>query len=100
MDQNKDTHQVHILGSNNFIWIDIICKYGSQMVIITNKGSQLTDVSLKKFCEIQGIHFNLASMHQPQSNNQVEAEYKHVINMLKNIESAKIKWVEVLPSVL
>lgn len=44
---------------HNFIWIDIIYRYGVPLTIIADNGSQFVDKSLKEFSHSQGIRSNL-----------------------------------------
>lgn len=75
---------------HNFIWIDIICKYGILMVIITDNRLEFVEKSLRELCKLQGIQLKSISANHPQSNGQLEAANKKIISLVKKkVEGVK-----------
>ncbi|PKA59395.1 hypothetical protein AXF42_Ash021837 [Apostasia shenzhenica] len=67
----------------NFLWANIVCRYGILMVIITDNDTPY------------------ASVWHPHTNGQAEAANKDILNILKKrLDSAKTRWPEELPGAL
>ncbi|KAK8939028.1 hypothetical protein KSP39_PZI011373 [Platanthera zijinensis] len=85
----------------NFIWGEIVCRFGIPLAIVTNNGPQFASLELEDFCKQLGTDLRFASVHHSRSNGQVEAANKLVVNLLKKkVTNLKGNWAEQLPSVL
>ena len=62
-----------------FVWKDIICRYGVPQTIITNNGRQFIDKELAKFYTGLGIKHVTSSVEHPQINGQAEAANKVIL---------------------
>jgi len=90
------TQQVH-----QFVWKDIICRYGVPHTIITDNGRQFIDKELPKFYTGLGIKHITSSVEHPQTNGQIEAANKVIlVELRKRLDSAKGRWPEELVEVL
>jgi len=66
-----------------FVWKDIICRYGVPHTIITNNGRQFIDKELAKFYTGLDIKNITSSVKHPQTNGQAEAANKVIIVELR-----------------
>ena len=67
----------------NFVWKNIICRFGIPQTIIADNGPQFDSVVFKTFCLELKLK-NLYSMPwYPQSNGQAEAMKKPLLSALK-----------------
>src|SRR3954466_2586556 len=83
----------------------IIHRFGVPHDIITDNGSNFNSAEFKKFCWINGIQVNFASVAHPQSNGQVERANGLILKgikprLLRELKEAAGAWVDELPSVL
>ncbi|PKA59790.1 hypothetical protein AXF42_Ash011914 [Apostasia shenzhenica] len=77
----------------NFLWANIVCRYGVPMTIITDNGTN--------FCEEHQINLKYASVWHPHTNGQAEAANKNILNILKKrLGGVKACWPEELPGAL
>jgi len=84
-----------------FVWKDIICRYGVPHTIITYNGRQFMDKELAKFYTGLGIKHITSSVEHPQTNGQAEAANKVIlIELRKRLDTAKGRWPEELIEVL
>jgi ribonuclease HI len=84
-----------------FIWRNIITRYGVPRVIITDNGRQFISKHTAEYCNKFNIHIRFSSVSRPQTNGQVESANKEILNGIKKkIEGAKGAWDEELPGVL
>ena len=67
----------------NFVWKNIVCRFGLPQVIITDNGRQFTDRGLAEFYEKLSIKHITSSVENPQTNGQAEAANKVFLNKLK-----------------
>jgi len=73
-----------------FVWKDIICRYGVPHTIITDNGRQFIDIGLAKFYIGLGIKHITSSVEHPQTNGQAEAANKVIlVELRKRLDSAK-----------
>jgi len=73
-----------------FVWKDIICRYGVPHTIITNNGRQFIDKELAKFYTGLGIKHITSSIEHPQTNGQAEAANKVIlVELRKRLDTAK-----------
>ena len=56
----------------NFVWRNIICRYGIFRVLVSDNGKQFDNNSFKDFCLQLGIKNHYSSPAHPQANGQVE----------------------------
>lgn len=84
-----------------FIWKNIICRYGVPESIITDNGTQFASMDFADYCAEQGIKLKFAPVDHPQCNGQVEATNKTLVSGLKKrLGDAKGAWVDELSHVL
>ena len=84
-----------------FVWKDIICRYGVPHTIITDNGRQFIDKELAKFYTSLGIKHTTSSVEHPQTTGQAEAANKVIlVEVRKWLDSAKGRWPEELVEVL
>ena len=84
-----------------FIWKNIITRFEVPRVLISDNGLQFDNKSFQEYCSSLGITNIYSSLEYPQSNGQVEATNKTIVNGLKKrLEGVKGNWVEELPNVL
>jgi len=84
-----------------FVWKDIICRYGVPHTIITDNGRQFIDKELAKFYTGLGIKHITSSVEHPQTNGQAETVNKVILMELrKRLDTAKGRWPEELVEVL
>ncbi|KAK0596580.1 hypothetical protein LWI29_016986 [Acer saccharum] len=82
---------VHITEANNtsFVRKNIIYRFGSPSIIITNNGTQFDNIKFKEMCEEYKIVNYYASPAHPQTNGQTEAVNKVIKHTLKAKLEAK-----------
>ena len=84
-----------------FIWKNIMYRFGIPQSIVTDNGSQFDSQVYRNFCSELKIKKLYSTPRYSQSNNQVEAYNKTLLSALKKrLHSAKGKWLEELPRVL
>ena len=84
-----------------FVWKDIISRYGVPHTIITNNGRVFIDKELAKFYTSLGIKYVTNSVEHPHTNGQAEAENKVIlVELRKRLDNAKGRWPEELMEVL
>ena len=84
-----------------FIWRNIITRYGIPCVIITDNRRQFVSMNTMEYCERFNIQIQFSSVSQPQTNGQVESTNKEILNGIKKkIEGAKGTWDEELLGIL
>ena len=85
----------------NFIWKNIICRYGIPREIHADHGTQFQNAKLKELCDLYDIKLSFSSVSYPQGNGQAESTNKAIFgNIKKNLQEAKGKWLEELPAVV
>ena len=62
-----------------FVWKDIICRYGVPHTIITDNGRQFIDKELAKFYTDLDIKHVTSFIEHPQTNGQAEAANKVIL---------------------
>jgi len=84
-----------------FVWKDIICRYGIPHTIITDNGRIFIDKELTRFYTDLGIKHITSSIEHPQTNGQAEAANKVIlIKLRKHLDGVKGRWPEDLLKVL
>ncbi|XP_024024255.1 uncharacterized protein LOC112092393 [Morus notabilis] len=85
----------------NFMWNDIVCRFGVPHSIVSDNGKQFDNASTRRFCDSVGIRKDFSAPIHPQSNGQVEAVNKILkYTLKKKLDNLKGKWAEELPKVL
>ena len=73
-----------------FVWKDIICRYGVPQTIITDNGQQFIDNELAKFYTGLGIKHVTSSVEHPQTKEQAEVANKVIlVELRKWLDKAK-----------
>ncbi|XP_057542470.1 uncharacterized protein LOC130820933 [Amaranthus tricolor] len=84
-----------------FIWRNIITRYGIPRVIITDNGRQFVSKNTIQYCDRFDIQIRFSSVSRPQTNGKVESANKEILNGIKKkIEGVKGTWDEELPDIL
>ncbi|PKA65147.1 RNA-directed DNA polymerase like [Apostasia shenzhenica] len=85
----------------NFLWANILCRYGIPMVIITDNGTPFANQRIHDFSGEHQINLKYDSVWHPHTNGQAEAANKDILNILKKrLDGAKARWPEELPGAL
>ena len=73
-----------------FVWKNIITRFGVPDSFISDNGLQFDNKAFQEFCSGLGIRNRYSSLTYPQSNGQVEATNKEIVNGLKKrLDGAK-----------
>ena len=76
-------------------------RFGVLDSLISDKGLQFDSKSFHKFCSDLGIRNRYSTPAYPQSNGQVEATNKAIVNGLtKRLDAARGRWAKELPNIL
>ncbi|XP_060969882.1 uncharacterized protein LOC133037084 [Cannabis sativa] len=75
--------QVRDREVKNFIWKNIICRFGIPKEIVTDNGSQFISQDFQSFCAEWGIQLSFSTPRYPQANGQAESTNKTIVNTLK-----------------
>ncbi|KAK1576582.1 hypothetical protein Q3G72_015094 [Acer saccharum] len=93
--------QVRDIEVRNFIWKNIICRFGVPKEIVTDNGSQFISFDFKNFYDKYAIKLSFSTPRYPQANGQAESTNKTIVNTLKKrLEAEKSQWAEKLPEIL
>ena len=85
----------------NFVWKNIVCKFGIPRTIISDSGRQFDSQKFKSFCSGLGIKNRYSSLGHPQANGQMEVTNRTLLKIIKSqLVGAKGTWSEELPGVL
>ena len=85
----------------NFVWKNIICKFGIPRMIISDNGRQFDSQRFRDFYSSLGIKNQFSSSGHPQANEQMEVTNRTLLKIIKaKLNYAKGAWPEELPSVL
>ncbi|KAK0600831.1 hypothetical protein LWI29_018793 [Acer saccharum] len=83
--------QVRDIEVRDFIWKNIICRFGVPREIVTDNGSQFISFNFKNFCDKYGIKLSFSTPRYPQANGQAELTNKIIVNTLKKrLEAEKL----------
>ena len=84
-----------------FVKKNILTRFGSPKVIISDNGLQFAENPFRTWCEDNYIIQRFASVAHPQANGQTEVSNRTLVaGIKKRLGSAKGNWVDELPSVL
>ncbi|XP_016173517.1 uncharacterized protein LOC107616026 [Arachis ipaensis] len=65
------------------MWRQVIARFGVPEVIISDNGTQFADKKFEEFLDGLGIRQKFSSVEHPQTNGQVEATNKVILQGLK-----------------
>jgi ribonuclease HI len=94
---------VHITATEveQFIWKNIISRFGVPYAIISDNGTQFVAEGVKALCKKKNIRVFNSTVAYPQGNGQAEASNKSISAGIKRrLTNKRGKWVEELPKVL
>ncbi|KAL8088405.1 hypothetical protein AgCh_038254 [Apium graveolens] len=66
-----------------FLWENIMCRYGITRILVTDNGTQFNNEEFKKYCEENEIELRFTSVAHPQANGQVEVANRIILDGLK-----------------
>ena len=77
-----------------------ICRYGVPAVIVSDRGKEFLNDTMKKLCEFMGMDHSLTSSYHPQLNAQVynKTMILYLTCMLDN--KTTLDWEEMLPAMM
>ena len=85
----------------NFVWKNIVCKFGISRTIISDNGCQFDSHGFRSFCSSLGIKNKYSSPGHPQANGQMEVTNRTLLKIIKSrLVGAKGAWPKELPNVL
>ncbi|XP_023924424.1 uncharacterized protein LOC112035820 [Quercus suber] len=85
----------------NFVWKNIICRFGIPRTIISDNGHQFDSQRFRSFCSGLGIKNKYSSPGHPQANGQTEVTNRTLLKSIKSrLVGAKGAWPEELLGVL
>ena len=85
----------------NFVWKNIVCRFGVPRVLMSNNGRQFDNALFKDFCEHFGIQNHYSSPAYPQANGQAEVANRSLLKIIKTrLKGVKGVWSAELPGVL
>ncbi|KAI0531270.1 hypothetical protein KFK09_000823 [Dendrobium nobile] len=88
-------------NAKQFLWKNIICRFGIPAKIITDNGTQFTGKVFTSFCKDFHIQLVHTAVAHPQTNGQTEVTNRTILKGLKTrLGKAGGQWVEELPNVL
>ena len=86
---------------HSLVWRNIICRYGTLRVLVSDNGKQFDNSTFRDFCSELSIKNHYSSPAHPQTNGQVEVTNRILLKIIKSrLEGAKGIWPDELPSVL
>lgn len=89
------------LQTQNFIWKNIIYRFGVPYALVMDNGKQFDCDSFRELCSKLGIKMFYVAPYHPQAKGQVEAISKIIKKTFKRrIGRAKGVWLDLLPQIL
>ena len=74
----------------NFVWKNIICRFGIPLTIISDNGRQFDNQGFRDFCSGLGIKNQYSSPRHPQANGQTEVTNQTLVRIIKTkLDEAK-----------
>ena len=74
----------------NFVWKNIICRFGIPLTIISDNGRQFDSQGFRNFCSGLGIKNQYSSPRHPQVNGQTEVTNQTLVRIIKTkLDEAK-----------
>ena len=87
-------------NAKNFVWKNIVCRFGVPRVLVSNNGRQFDNVLFRDFCEHFGIQSHYSSLAH-QANGQTEVVNRSLLKIIKTrLKGAKGVWPDELLGVL
>ncbi|KAL2242652.1 UNVERIFIED_CONTAM: Retrovirus-related Pol polyprotein from transposon [Sesamum indicum] len=83
-----------------FIWKNIICRFGVPRILISDNGTQFQGKKITSWCKELKIQQHFTAVGHPQSNGQVEVVNRTILQHLKTRLNSKGSWLDELPGVL
>ncbi|KAL2253460.1 UNVERIFIED_CONTAM: Gag-Pol polyprotein [Sesamum indicum] len=84
----------------NFIWKNIICRFGLPRILISDNGTQFQGKKITGWCKELKIAQHFTAVANPQANGQTEVTNRTILHHLKTRLDNKVSWVDELPGVL
>ncbi|XP_022032183.1 uncharacterized protein K02A2.6-like [Helianthus annuus] len=85
----------------DFVWENIICRYGLPGVLVTDNGKQFAEKPFSTWCKEFRITQVFSSVAYPQSNGQVKRMNRSIVEGIKTrLGGHESNWLEELPNVL
>ncbi|XP_071718846.1 uncharacterized protein [Rutidosis leptorrhynchoides] len=85
----------------NFLWEDIVCRFGIPNEIVSDNGTQFEGEPFKSWCQELNIKQSLTSVTHPHANGQYEVTNRDILKGIKvRLSLYSNEWVDELPSVL
>ncbi|XP_070024818.1 uncharacterized protein [Nicotiana sylvestris] len=98
---NLDKNEVREKEVKDFIWWNIICRFGLPKKIVCDNGPQFIGTQITEFFQSWQTKRITSTPYHSVGNGQAESTNKVIINNLKKrLEESKGNWPEVLPGVL
>ena len=76
-------HQVRNREVKNFIWKNVICRFGVPKEIVIDNGLQFISFEFQDFCKEWNIKLNFSTTRYSQSKRQAESSNKTIMATLK-----------------
>jgi Integrase core domain len=84
----------------NFIWRNIICRFGLLYAIVSDNGTQFASQSTIEFLSGLGIKNNFASVSHPASNELAKVTNQTILEGLKKkVKENKSEWPDLLDEI-
>ena len=83
-----------------FIYEDIICRWGSPDVIITDQGCEFCNAINNELMEHTHCKHRITSSYHPQSNGLVERQNRTTTNFLLKNMDCQDDWVDMIPTMM
>ena len=83
-----------------FIYEDIICRWGSPDVIITDQGRKFCNAINDELMECAHCKHRITSSYHPQSNGLVERQNRTTTNFLLKNMDCQDDWVDMIPMMM
>ena len=85
----------------NFIWKNIVCKFGVPRVLVSDNGRQFDNTPFREFCEQLGIKNHYSSPSHSWANGQAKVANRSLLKILKTrLKGAKALWPDKLLGIL
>ncbi|XP_016186089.1 uncharacterized protein LOC107627776 [Arachis ipaensis] len=92
---------ISLANCRRFVWRQVIARFGIPEVVVSDNGTQFADKKFGEFLAGLGIKQKFSSIEHSQTNDQVEAANKVILQGLKKrLDRKKGAWAEELASVL
>ena len=87
--------------TRDFVWKNIICRFGLPRTLITDNGRQFDNKRFEEFCSEFKINHRFTSVAHSQSNGEAEVTNRTILRGLKaRLTQAKSSWADDLYNVL